>query len=114
MAYKNKSDQAEYCKRHYKKYKPIYIKRSRIAKTKAIKRNRKFIDEYLRSHPCTDCGFKDIRCLEFDHIKNKFKPISLMVQNGSSIKNIEKEIEKCEVRCANCHRIKTYLTLWKK
>jgi hypothetical protein len=27
-----------------------------------------------------------------------------MIQSGYSIAKIKEEIEKCEVRCANCHR----------
>jgi len=33
--------------------------------------------------------------------------ISDMSNRGYSFKSIEKEMEKCEVRCANCHRIIT-------
>jgi hypothetical protein len=59
------------------------------------------------THPCVDCGQTDIRCLEFDHVRGeKSEEISRMLQNLPwSV--IEAEIAKCEVRCANCHRIKT-------
>ena len=30
-----------------------------------------------------------------------------MIHDGYSWSNILKEIDKCECRCANCHRIKT-------
>lgn len=30
---------------------------------------RKFLYEYLSAHPCVDCGEKDIRTLEFDHVR---------------------------------------------
>ena len=35
--------------------------------------------------------------------------IAQMVRNCHSLKSLEKEISKCKVRCANCHRIKTFL-----
>lgn len=66
-----------------------------------------FVWDYLKEHPCVDCPEKDPIVLEFDHVGEKFKAISEMLSNNYSIKRIAKEIEQCEVRCANCHRRKT-------
>jgi len=49
----------------------------------------------------------DPRALEFDHFRDKKYNLAIMVGAGYCIETIEKEIEKCEVRCANCHNIKT-------
>jgi hypothetical protein len=47
--------------------------------------------------------------LEFDHIGDDKKfNISDAVRKGYSMKKLTEEIAKCEVRCANCHRKKTY------
>ena len=66
--------------------------------------------EYLSTKKCIDCGEKDPIVLDFDHIKpeDKFKPVSKMLSGHWSWLSLKKEIEKCEVRCANCHRIKTW------
>ena len=67
-----------------------------------------FLALYLKEHPCVDCGEEDIRCLDFDHVRDfKFKNISKMKQDTNSLDVIKNEISKCEVRCANCHRKKT-------
>ena len=57
---------------------------------------------------CVDCGIKDYRVLQFDHIKDKINNIPNMVANASKLQNIKNEIKKCEFRCANCHQIKTH------
>jgi hypothetical protein len=57
---------------------------------------------------CTDCGIKDYRVLEFDHTEdNKEIEISRALSTRLHMDTILKEIEKCEVVCANCHRIRT-------
>ena len=65
---------------------------------------RAFVSEYLNSHPCVDCGERDQIVLEFDHMRDKEYEISKMVASGLNLESIKTEIEKCEVRCANCHR----------
>lgn len=65
---------------------------------------RQYVTSYLESHPCVDCGEYDYMVLTFDHVRGRKKmDISQMVNQGYSLKAIQKEINKCEVRCANCH-----------
>jgi hypothetical protein len=105
--------QCKYClsqvsKRHYKNNKQSYLDRVRTREVLVIEDNQKRLADHLHRHPCVDCGQTDIRVLEFDHVYgNKLNNIARMVGEGFSWSTIEAEIAKCEVRCANCHRIKT-------
>ena len=64
--------------------------------------------EYFRTHHCVDCGESDPLVLEFDHVRGqKIRAIQDMVNRGYRWQTIAQEIDKCEVRCANCHRRKT-------
>lgn len=64
--------------------------------------------DYLRTHPCVDCGEDDVIVLEFDHVRGKKKrTVASMLVQGYSFEKILLEIAKCDVRCANCHRRKT-------
>ena len=63
-----------------------------------------YVFGYLKEHPCVDCGESDPMVLSFDHVRGEKKmPVSQMVNQGYSIKMIQAEIDKCEVRCFNCH-----------
>lgn len=58
---------------------------------------------------CVDCGYKDHpEALDFDHLPEFIKSanISNLIHRGPW-SAIEAEISKCEVRCANCHRVMT-------
>lgn len=73
-------------------------------------KKRKLVYEYLLEHPCVDCGEGDPVVLEFDHLPEfeKSREIGRMIGSGTwSWKAIEKEIQKCEVVCANCHKRRT-------
>jgi excinuclease UvrABC ATPase subunit len=72
-------------------------------------RNREIVNSYLKEHPCVDCGNTDLRVLDFDHVRGKkLGSISHGVKNSWPIEKLLAEINKCEVRCANCHRIVTH------
>lgn len=62
----------------------------------------------LKEKPCADCGVQyPPRVMHFDHVRGeKTRDISAMARSNMSIKRIEEEIQKCEVRCANCHSIR--------
>jgi len=78
--------------------------------TERVKMLRQYVYEYFLENPCVDCGTKDIRVLEFDHLPafKKIKEVSKLVCGGYSLETVKAEISKCEVRCRNCHTIKTY------
>lgn len=64
--------------------------------------------EFMSDKYCVDCGNSDIRVLQHDHVRGeKVMGVAAMVNRLWSWDAILKEIEKCEVRCANCHLIKT-------
>ena len=74
------------------------------AKARRQENHRRILD-YLREHPCVDCGEADPVVLDFDHRRDKVANVSSMLSRAWS--NIDAEVEKCEVRCANCHRRRT-------
>lgn len=79
-------------------------------KRKNLKINQNIIIEFLQKNPCIDCNNNDILVLEFDHRdpSTKYKNVGELLCYATS--TVLKEIEKCDVRCANCHRIKTSKT----
>lgn len=75
---------------------------------------RAFVKKHLLEHPCVDCGEPDIRVLEFDHIdpSTKEHSVSRMVSQGYATEKVAAEMAKCEVRCCNCHRLRTRRQFW--
>lgn len=64
--------------------------------------------KYLDDKQCVDCGYSNSIALEFDHVSGgKTRGVAETVLGGYSIKRIEEEISKCEIVCANCHRVRT-------
>lgn len=67
---------------------------------------KKFLAEYKTAKGCTDCGYNTHHsALDFDHVRGE-KEINVSL--AKSIEQAKIEIEKCEVVCSNCHRIRTY------
>jgi len=72
--------------------------------TKYKNKLRQFLVDYKKCHPCYVCGEVDFRCLEFHHTEKKDFEISDIVHDGKGIPRVKRELEKCQVVCANCHR----------
>ena len=75
-------------------------------KKKQREKKYEFVIDFLKKNPCIDCGESNPIVLEFDHKQNKNMNISELIKD-SSLEKLINEIEKCEVRCANCHRKRT-------
>lgn len=99
---------AEASRKHYEDNKQTYIRRAKGRNIRVYEENRTRLYEYLSAHPCVDCNCADPRVLEFDHVHgSKIDAVTRLLSKRLCWSTIEAEIAKCEVRCANCHRIKT-------
>lgn len=79
--------------------------RSKVSKPE---RQRRLLD-YLKTHPCVDCGETDPVVLEFDHVRgDKVATVyTLALRHLRTWGVVEEEIAKCDVRCVKCHRKRT-------
>jgi hypothetical protein len=98
-----------YCHHHYVANAKRHNARRGTARQRYRIRNRAFVHEYLRTHPCVDCGEADPVLLEFDHVdpKSKKAEISKLSAEGRGLVQIQREMALCVVRCAHCHRRRT-------
>lgn len=88
MPYKDKNRHAEYRKER-------------------IETNRKWVRELKETSPCADCRkFYPFWVMQFDHLRDKYRNIALMMAHSEE--KIREEIEKCELVCANCHATRSY------
>lgn len=108
MPFTDRTAQRASSKRHYEANRDAMIARAKADKPRAQAAAWALITDYLATHPCVDCGEADPIVLEFDHRGDKRFEIGSAVKRGRGIKRIAEEMAKCDVRCANCHRRKTY------
>lgn len=101
------------CKRTY--HRVHYAKNKRKYLDAAVKHNAKqkrlvveFVN-WLKDVPCADCRVRfPPECMDFDHLKDKKYEISAIVGGRvCGLGAMWEEMQKCEVVCSNCHRIRT-------
>ena len=109
MPYKDpivrKEKHAEYSRKHYEANKAKVIAANDIRK----KEGKEKWAEFKSSLKCTKCGFNHTAALDFHHEDPSQKEynVNRLVSNKQFVKAY-KEIKKCVVLCANCHRIHHY------
>lgn len=65
----------------------------------------------VKDRPCMDCGNSYHPCvMDFDHRvpQEKVANISRLVALPSSVEKLQREMSKCDVVCANCHRMREW------
>lgn len=115
MPRKDKASRHEYYRKYYLKnrahileVKKLYWQNNRELIQSKVVNNRDKIRKIKLDSGCVDCGYNQhFAALDFDHVNGeKYRVVSDLT--GYRWGTVLAEIEKCEVRCANCHRIKTY------
>lgn len=97
-----------YGRGHYERNRPVYLAKAQRRRHIERPRIRAWIDEYLRQHPCVDCGESRMAVLDFDHRDRSQKDLTVSeLARLMTWSRLRGEVEKCDVRCANCHRRRT-------
>ncbi|MCE9548968.1 hypothetical protein K8Q98_01045 [Candidatus Nomurabacteria bacterium] len=111
MPYKTPEKKRENHKRYMKE---VWYPLNKIKHIQYVKNIKSKINEYVLNYKktgkCMDCGFlgKDYpQVLDFDHRKDKKFNVSEYRYHTSGINKVKEEIEKCDLVCANCHRVRT-------
>lgn len=73
------------------------------------KRQRELLKDFVKSLKmggCSNCDENDPSCMDFHHLDSETKDhnIANMILKGYSMKSLKREINKCVILCANCHR----------
>jgi len=104
MAYAKIEDRRAASSRNYYENKQVYIDKSRARK----KRLYNGVVATAKDRPCADCHLKfPLVCMDFDHVLGEKEFNIASGYEQVSLERLLKEIAKCEVVCANCHRIRT-------
>ncbi|QGH78288.1 HNH endonuclease [Streptomyces phage Tribute] len=95
-----------------KEYKQTHYKNNSAKVYDKVKERRHELRDklwaYKQGKKCVDCSETNPIVFEFDHLSDKEHNVSKMVLDGRSWEAILREIQKCEIVCANCHRIRTH------
>lgn len=111
MPYKNYQKKKE---NHRKYMREVWYPANRAKHIKYIsniqKKIKTFVYNYKKIGFCADCGLSGVNypeVLDFDHRGDKKFNISEFRRVTSGFNKVKEEINKCDLVCSNCHRIRT-------
>ncbi len=94
-----------------KRYKRGHYARNKERIIREVHERRGRIRDFVRGlkdgKVCQRCGFDNLLALDFHHRDPKQKDLSIAkaIELGWSKERILAEVAKCDLICANCHRI---------
>ncbi len=89
-------------RRRTQKRMPVREKEGNLAKIT------KFVQAQKDNRPCSDCGvIYEYFIMDFDHREIKSINLSLAARKHWGERRVQQEIDRCDLVCANCHRIRT-------
>ena len=107
-----RASRCKYCQRAYARQwyasnRERHRMAAQVARRARHKANVRLV-ELAKYRPCADCGraFAPEQ-MDFDHVRGeKVAEVSSLLWNATPTR-VAEEIAKCDVVCANCHRIRT-------
>lgn len=104
-AYTSYNSQQKYCSKKCQNNSPTRKKTTK----EFSKKRRELLDKIKLDTGCEECGYnKHPAALHFDHIDPSNKSFTISQDVKRKWSDIENEINKCRVLCANCHSIYTH------
>lgn len=99
-----------HCKKNNKRYPRGFCKTCEYQRHKRFTIQRQEAIRLLKNVPCTDCGnVFPAPCMDYDHVRGeKAFDLGKAANKGYRWELVLQEIAKCDVVCANCHRLRTY------
>ena len=104
-----------YCKKCLKQYNIARRKSNPSIADKNRENSRKRLNEFrelmglAKDQPCKDCGIKYPEfVMEFDHLPQFKKEFNISCGAFKNPDQLREEMLKCELVCANCHKIRTH------
>ncbi len=98
------------------KLNPMWVKKENAKGLKRIHSYREHMQsvrqqlQTLLGGKCIDCGIDECRVLSFDHIDPHQKTFNICSKLYLPWEELVEEAQKCELRCFNCHHLKTLVT----
>lgn len=101
-----------WCQRHYSRWRstgdPLGLRQASPTPGKTPQERKRWIDAHKLERGCTDCGYNaHPAALDFDHLPGTVKVRDIKSGQQLGWAALMAEVSKCEVVCANCHRIRT-------
>ena|ERR1700722_6857993 len=97
------------CKLCYRLWQVNHVSAVYKAAKRQKERQRSKLITFKQNRPCVDCkGIFPHYVMDFDHIEGSKKFNVSVGKHRYPWKVVMEEIAKCELVCANCHRIRTY------
>lgn len=113
---KEQKDDSEFCKnrnlckkcnnnnvKHYYANNQIYKASIKAKSEKHKQKTIKMISDFKSLYGCLFCHEKDSCCLQFHHLNPSEKDFEIHGGSKRNVESYKKEIQKCEIVCANCH-----------
>lgn len=102
----------EMCSKHYHRWyrhgDPLMQKRATSTPGMSATARKAWADQYKLEHGCADCGYNQHpAALDFDHRPGTIKVRDIKSGKQFGWQALQDEVAKCDVVCANCHRVRT-------